>query len=370
MAHLIDTPHVLSQPLSRRTMVLGAAGGLGLAAAAPTAASAKVRARTVPNRARRRPRPRPEQPSVGATGAAASMVAVRVFPSYSTKVYAHHDAVLARLGELGIKRISHKLTPAVASNKAVIAFTQRAYTQYGIKSWLTMGEPHVTLSPADWDKMEATLRGPLAGMVDRVYGWNEPNHIRSGGPLPSNWHETTAAHQRQLWARVSPLGIKVGTPSLWSGDFAKHDADLAKLAPGLRGSFDHIGWHLYPRGGVGEDLLDRFDATYRKQMGTFPVVCTEAGHFTAPKYVGGAVNITQDQQAFCVPKMVDAYLARGYGLSFFELLDDPDPSGANREAHLGLINTPAMDPTTWTPKPAFDSLKARLAQPVRRRRTN
>ncbi len=291
----------------------------------------------------------------------ARLVAVRVFPSYNTKVYRHHDAVLARLGDLGVKRMSHKMTPGLASNAAVIAFTQRAYFEHGIKSWLTMGEPLAPLSSADWDRMIKALKGPLAGMVDRVYGWNEPNHVRGGGRLPSNWHSMTAAHQHQLWSRVSPLGIKVGTPQLWSGDLNRHDADLAKLAPGIRGSFDHIGWHLYPRGGVGVELLDRFDATYRRTLGTFPVVCTEAGHFTAPNYTGGAVNVTEAQQADYLPKLVDEYLSRGYGLSYFELLNDPDPTGANREAHLGLFRTPSLDPGTWTPKPAFSSLKARLA---------
>ncbi len=351
-----NTPLPPLPAVSRRAALVTAAGGLGLASVATSAsAGSTTRGHVVKARVRARRRRR-------AANAASALVAVRVFPSYSTKVYQDHDAVLARLGDLGIKRMSHKLTPSIASNAAVIAFTQRAYFEHGIKSWLTVGEPHVPLSAAQWDKMVAALRGPLAGMVDRVYGWNEPNHIRGGGALPSNWHVTAAAHQQQLWARVAPLGIKVGTPQLWSGDLNRHDSDLAKLAPGIKGTFDHIGWHLYPRGDVGVDLLDRFDVTYKATLGTFPVVCTEAGHFTAPKYVGGAVNISESQQASSLPKLVDAYLDRGYGLSYFELLDDPDPSGANREAHLGLFRTPSMSSSTWSPKPAFTALKSHLAQ--------
>lgn len=348
---------VTASPVTRRGALLGAAGGLTAASAAAASAAGPqaVTARGRAVRARRRARRR------AAANVTSSLVAVRVFPSYNTKVYQHHDAVLARLGDLGVKRMSHKLTPSIASNAAVISFTQRAYFEHGIKSWLTVGEPHVPINAAGWDKMVKALRGPLAGMVDRVYGWNEPNHIRGGGALPSTWHITAAEHQRELWARLSPLGIKVGTPQLWSGDLNRHDADLAKLAPGIKGNFDHIGWHLYPRGGVGVELLDRFDATYRRTLGTFPVVCTEAGHFTAPRYVGGAVNISEAQQAVYLPKLVDEYVSRGYGLSYFELLDDPDPSGANREAHLGLFRTPTLDPADWTPKPAYAALKARLA---------
>ncbi|GAA0987510.1 hypothetical protein ENKNEFLB_00782 [Nocardioides aquaticus] len=347
--------------VSRRGALITAAGGIGLASVASSATAAngtRFRARTVAARRRRRPRrPRP------AVNPATNLTAVRVFPSYRTKVYGQHDAVLERLGDLGIKRMSHKLTPAIASSAAVISFTQRAYFEHGIKSWLTVGEPRVPISPAEWDKMVRVLKGPLAGMVERVYGWNEPNHVRGGGsPLPADWHLKAAAHQAQLWARMAPLGIKVGTPQLWSGDFDRHDRDLFKLAPHIRGNFDHIGWHLYPRGTVGEHLLDRFEDTYRAALGgTFPVVCTEAGYFTAPNYRGGAINVTEAQEADYLPKLVDSYVKRGYGISYFELLNDPDPSGANREAHLGLFNTPSMNPASWTPKAGYHSLKAHLA---------
>ena len=347
--------------LSRRSAILGAAGGLGLAAVATAAPSSAALAAG----ARRRSRPSARQIRVRTN---ARMVAVRVFPSYNTGVYQHRDAVLQRLADLGVRRMSHKLTPSIARDAAVIEFTRRAYFDHGIKSWLTVGEPLKPLSAAEWDTMVAALTGPLAGMVDRVYGWNEPNHVRNGGPLPRDWHLTTGAHQRELWRRVSPLGIKVGTPSLWSGDFAKHDADLAALAPQMAGSFDHIGWHLYPRGTVGIDLIDRFEATYRRVLGSYPVVCTEAGQFTAPRYTGRAVNVSESEQADYVPRLVEEYVRRGHGISYFELLDDPDPTGGEREAHLGLIRTPTLDPATWEPKPAYESLRAHLAMPTPRGR--
>jgi len=282
---------------------------------------------------------------------------VRVFPSY-TNVYGQHDAVLARLGDLGIKRMSHKITPLM--DAASIVFTQRAFQEHGIKSWLTVGEPRVPLTASDWDRITALLTGPLAGMVDRCYGWNEPNHVRGGGALPVDWQLMTGAHQTQLWQRVAPLGIKVGTPQLWSGDFATHDADLVKLAPVIAGKFDHIAWHLYPRGGVGVDLLDRFEATYRAALGVHPVVCTESGYCTAPNYTGGSKAVTEGEEATVLPQLIDAYVSRGHGLSLFELLDDPDPSGANRESHFGLVRCPSLDPATWSPKPAFDAARSRF----------
>lgn len=288
------------------------------------------------------------------------LVAVRVFPTYRTKVYGQHDAVLDRLDALGVRRITHKLTPSM--DPAAIAFTRRAFREHGIMSWLTVGEPRVPLDKRQWDEVQALLGGPLAGMVERCYGWNEPNHERSGGPLPGDWPQLTSAHQRELWARVKPLGIEVGTPQLWSGSLETHDVDLAELAPQIEGSFDHIGWHLYPRGGVGVELIERFEATYRTLLGEFPVVCTEAGYLDAATYTGGAANLTPEQKADLVPALLDAYTSRGYGISYFELLDDPDPAGRQREAGLGLVECGAVDPTTWRNKPAFYSFASRLAE--------
>lgn len=333
--------------LSRRA-VIGSVAAVGLSAG--TAAHAH-------------PTRPPTLPPLATTAAPATtaqeLVAVRVFPTYATEVYGQHDAVLARLGELGVKRMSHKMGAMMSA--ATISFTQRAYQQHGIKSWLTVGESRVPLTAAQWDTIVALLKGPLAGMVDRCYGWNEPNHGRGGAAFTADWPTMTAAHQTQLWQRVAPLGIKVGTPQLWSADFATHDADLAKLAPLITGTFDHIGWHLYPRGGVGVEYLEQFEATYRRVLGEFPVVCTETGYSTVPNYSGGAQNVTEAEQATLLPQLVDSYVSRGYGLSVFELLDDPDPTGGNREAHLGLVRTPTLDPATWTNKPAFGAFNAKLA---------
>ena len=40
---------------------------------------------------------------------------------------------------------------------------------------------------------------------------------------------------------------------------------------------------------------------------------------------------------------------------------DPDLTDANREENLGLVECRAVDPATWTNKPAFDALRGYLA---------
>lgn len=288
-------------------------------------------------------------------------VAVRVFPSYSYATYGNHAAVLDLLGKLGIKRMSHKMTPAIAGQKDVIKFTQDAYNQHGIRSWLTMGEPRTPLSSGDWDKMMAAINGPLAGMVSRVYGWNEPNHIRGQGHAPPSWVQDAADHQAVLWSRMQGTKIKVGTPQLWSGDLDVHDADAALIGPLIRGKFDHVGWHLYPRSGGAENLknIERFKAVYQKALGgDFKVICTEAGYLDAKNYTGSAKNFTPEEKARLVPLLVEEYIKRpGWGMAYFELNDDPDKSESDREASLGLVECLGIDPSTWTPKPAFYALR-------------
>ena len=284
-------------------------------------------------------------------------IAVRVFPTYRRAVYGNHDAVLHRLGQLGIRRISHRLTPGFSQDALV--FTQRAFTEHGIKSWFTVGLPNVVLSAAEWDDVEETLRGPLAGMVELVSGYNEPNNDGV-----TDWAARSVAHNRELYRRFSGLIPQVGTPQLWSGNLTRHDSDVKALkSAGLAGSFNTIAWHLYPRGGVGTSLIDRFEQVYFGAFGRHPVVCTEAGYSTPDPavYSGGAKIVTELEQATLLPQLIDAYATRGYGLSYFELLDDPDPTGGNREAHLGLWRCPALEPATWTPKPALAALRDKIA---------
>ena len=113
---------------------------------------------------------------------------------------------------------------------------------------------------------------------------------------------------------------------------------------GCGASFDHVAWHLYPRGTAGERLLDRFETTYRRRLGTHPVVCTEAGYFTAPHYNGGAVNLTEAEQARYLPQLLDLYVSRGYGISYFELPQRFRPLGREPRGAPGAVPDPVARP--------------------------
>ncbi|MGH3346650.1 MAG: Ig-like domain-containing protein [Nocardioides sp.] len=305
-------------------------------------------------------------------------VGIRDFPHYDTSTYGKRAAIEASLDDLGVEWVTLKYVPA----RDEIADIERLHAM-GIKTILTVGETKGGYQP----ETEAFWKGLTENLVrwgadvPMVSGWNEPNHIRGGGsPLPSDWPLRTlrdnlvpldkavaAAHARMTHR------VEVGLPALWSGDISQFLDDAEKLAAvrftdgtgkvwSAHNTVDAITYHLYPRGG---DPTWELDQTITALRGTFPQAgptpwCTEAGYFTAANYRGGSMAVTEAQQAAYVAKMgLEYYLRDGY-VSYFETVDDVDPADSNREANLGLVNTPSLDPATWQRKPAFAALAGML----------
>jgi len=302
----------------------------------------------------------------------ADLVAVAVFPTYTAKTYGNHAAVLGKLQALGVRNMRHLLLPTMST--AVRKFTTDA-NALGIKSWCTIGNPRAPFTDAEWTQVETLLKGALRGCVTRVFSWNEANNRRSTNDPPlTNWDLLQVTECQKLWAMVQRVNadygtdgtprILVGTPGLWSGNIAQQYDDLNKIAAGIAGTFDFIGWHLYMRpvnGTFDASLIVDQETHFRAALGNALIVCTESGYFTAPNYTGGSNPVTEAQQAALYPQLLDWYTSRGYGVCGFELLDDPDPTGANRESWFGLVRCPAISPSTWTDKPAFATVKAALA---------
>lgn len=238
-----------------------------------------------------------------------------------------------------------------------IAFYQQAHSRHGIKVWFAVGEPGVALTDAEWTSVRNLLTGPLAGIAAIASGWNEPNHQVAG-----DWSTVTADHQAKLWANIQQVNsasgqnIMVGTPPLWSGNLDTQFADLQVLAPKIQGKYNLVNWHMYPHGKSGAELaamIDRQVSEFRAAYGSHPMLNSESGYFTATNYVGGSNPSTYESQAAEIDDLVNMHLARNVDLSYFELLDDPDPADSNREANFGLVETPSLSPSTWFDKPAF-----------------
>ena len=304
----------------------------------------------------------------------ADHVGIRDFPHYNTSTYGKRDAIEDALGDLGVEWVSVKYVPA----RDEIADLARLHAM-GIRTVLTVGETKGGYEPetaAFWNSLTENLVR-WGGNVPMVVGWNEPNHVRGGvAPLPADWPLRTVRDnlvplKRAVAAANARMGhrVKVGSPALWSGDTDQLRRDAQSLAAArytdstgtvwsAHNTIDAITYHLYPRGG---DPTWELDQTLDAMRDTFPNTdatqwCTEAGYFTAANYTGGARAVTEAQQAAYTPKLGLEHFLRGSYVSYFETTDAPDPSESDREAHLGLIHTPSLDPSTWQRKPAFGAL--------------
>lgn len=301
------------------------------------------------------------------------LFAIRVLPHHKGSVYWQHAAILDELQQLGVKRISGQIGPN--TQPQVVAF-YRTLIDRGCKLWLTVGEPHVPLSDADWKKVDAVVSA-LADGIEKLFGWNEPNKARSPKVTPANWVLITNMHQYQLFTRYGDR-FTIGTPQLWSGEPEKQFVDLAKLCVplmvaldptkpkvqtdiSLPGHYHEIAWHYYMRHDDPGLVLDtsflekRQEPEFRRILKdtTSKIVCSESGFFTASAYVGNSNPVTLEQQAALIPQLAKWYSDRGYGCVYFELMDDPDPEDNDREFNFGLVEVDTQDPETWTHKPAF-----------------
>ncbi|QZY30314.1 HNH endonuclease family protein [Nocardioides coralli] len=308
----------------------------------------------------------------------ADRVGVRDFPHYNHTTYGKRPAIEEAIDDLGVEWVTLKYV----TNKADVADIERLHAM-GVKTILTVGETKGGYKPesaAFWNGLTDKLV-QWGDNVPMVVGWNEPNHIRGGGsPLPADWPLRTLRDNIVPLAKAVAAAnarmrhqVDVGLPALWSGDTAQFRRDAQKLADvrftdgtgrvwSAHDTIDAITYHLYPRGG---DPTWELDQTIDALRDTFPKAdptpwCTEAGYFTAQNYRGGARNVTEAQQAAYVAKMGLEYFLRGGYVSYFEVSDSPDPSDADREASLGLVDTPTMDPATWRRKPAFTALSTIL----------
>lgn len=293
-----------------------------------------------------------------------SLSAIQTFPHrLDLPTYTNFPAVFKALAELGIKRIRGQVGPGTSAT--AMGFYKTAWDTYGIKSLLTVGEPRVVLTAAQWTSIEQKLVTLGSAAIDSLYGWNEPNSVRGGGtPLPADWAVTTANHQKKLAALGTKLGVLVGTCALWSGDPAATWLDMAKVKAAGQTSahYDIIAYHQYPRDNDTQAEVDAFYSKTETELrrvladADSPFACTEWGYSTAPNAgTSGAVRLTEAERARRIQLVAGYHVSHNNRHSLFELWNTADPTGADREDWLGLV---------WvdgTRTPGFVSYKTFLA---------
>lgn len=303
-------------------------------------------------------------------------VAIAVLPTKGGSVYANHTAILAKLKELGARRIRHLMNANMSDQ--VLRFTQDAYAQ-GAKSWFTIGEPRVVNTRFELDKMETRLKGPLRGMVEIVFPFNEANNLRNQGDVPMiDWERKTIQQQIGVYEMIQRVNadydtdgtehIKVGLAALWSGDIQKQFDDLRLLVNGyidsitkrkmsVIGYYDIINCHLYVRpikGVFNRQIMIDEETTFRTILldQTSPFMDSEGGFFTAPNSPLKNKS-TEAEQAQLITDFGAACEEMGWLWGDFELMDDPDSTGELRECSFGVVGVISTDPSTWRNKPGF-----------------
>jgi len=289
--------------------------------------------------------------------------AIQTFPHRKDfPLYVDFPKVFGHLDALGIKLIRGQCGPGTSDE--AMGFYKTAYEQHGIKCLLTIGEPRVFVTDAQWTGIEKKLTTLGVAAIDSIYGWNEPNSVRGGGVLPSDWAKQTANHQKKLAALGKKLGVLVATCAPWSGQpSATWEAMAAVKAAGQTiDDYDIIAYHQYPRDTDTKEEVAAFYGNTETQLRKVlndpdsPFACTEYGWSTAPKAgASGAVRLTEDERAKRLPLVADYHVSHGNRHSLFELYNTADDTQADREDWLGIV---------WvdnTRTPAFKAYKAFLA---------
>ncbi len=276
---------------------------------------------------------------------------IQLHSSYNGTVYAQYDAIAALLADLGVRSVRDRLTPAVPGS---VAFLKQLGTM-GIKTHATMGA-----FPSN-DDLRAKLAKTAATMTDALEcmaGYNEPN----AAGRPSNWATLTAQHQQWLWNLGRQLGIPVGGPSLHDQVPTLPQDYLTLGSLGVGNTCNTINIHRYPAGLSPSQLIDERTALARAGLGNKTVHCSEGGYFTALDSTGIGNPVSEATQATYAPRHLMEYVLRGMKFWQYELMDDPDPTGCDREKNLGMVAVGSTSPSTWRPKPAFAAMKDLLAE--------
>jgi hypothetical protein len=138
-----------------------------------------------------------------------------------------------------------------------------------------------------------------------VEGINEPNYVRGGGAVPSDWRQRTVAKQRLIWQTVkgdSRLSrVKVLGPSLQAVKATEGDYNILGDL-GLAQYIDYAAIHRYPGGHYPNVLLDTNVSWVKRHLSGRPVWITETATPTAWRTPRGTSQCLRTSPP-CMPRL-------------------------------------------------------------------
>jgi hypothetical protein len=292
--------------------------------------------------------------------AAYSSLGVCALPQLSNTAYGYVSQWMDALSQTGASYFRgmyiHGSSPARAATEAARA----RKIQWGMTVC-----PNLSFSDS---QMVERVRHISANAADRclfIEGINEPNYVRGGGSLPTDWARRTVAKQAVIWravkgdARLSH--VKVLGPKLQT--VAGTESQYRELgAAGIAQYMDYAALACYPGGRYPYSLLDQRLNWIRAYWSGKPAWITETGYTNALASGSGHAVVPEDVSAAYAPSLLLEALDKRCKVSLFELLDGIDAGAKDdTEANFGLFALQSGEAPPWRAKPIVSSLRSFLA---------
>lgn len=287
--------------------------------------------------------------------ALAATVGVNIHLNFQGTVYAEVDRVVAVVADLGVRNVRGRVASSPATRRGFAALGRHGVRVEGVCG--ALGDPQ---SMAQVMREVVTSYDDPEALFAAFEGINEPNN--NGRP----WIRETRQKTRDLHEQrdrmglgripvVAPALARVNSGGVEGDDTQQQAANLGSLVKYV----DLGNIHVYPKGQTPGQDIDRFMAYERQVTGNLPMVCSEGGYFTAMDYRGGAFPTPEDVCAVYMPRLFMEHWIRGNRRFYiYELLDDYDPSNADRESSFGLLRVTGPGPSSaWTPKLQYHAVR-------------
>ncbi len=241
--------------------------------------------------------------------------------------------------------------------------TQRARA-LGIKWGMTVC-PDLSLSDQVLVSRIRHIAANAADICRYIEGVNEPNYIRGSGGVPSDWVRRAVAKQKVIWDTVQSeprlSHVNVLGPSLQAVEATETQYRLLGQA-GLARYMSHAALHRYSGGRYPNHLIDERLRWVQQYWGGKPAWITEAGYTNALASRQGHRPVPEDVSAVYGPSVLLEAVDRGCKVSWFELLDDPDPGAKDDiESNFGMYAMTSGMAPPWRPKPVVSTMRSFLS---------
>lgn len=282
-------------------------------------------------------------------------------PNFGKSVYRYTSQWVAAMADTGASYFRGMYVNGLAAT----ATTTKAARERNLK-W------GMAVCPDDWSLSDQELAVRVKHIAQNaadiclyIEGVNEPNHERGGGHPPADWPKRTVAKQKVIWQTVkndSRLAhVKVVGPSLQAVDGKESHYKLLADA-GIVQYMDFAAMHRYPGGRYPNYMLDEQLTWIKRHWGGKPTCITETGYTNAVATPTGHPPVPEDVSAVYAPSALLEAVDRGCTVSWFELLDDPDPGAKDDiESNFGMFAIKSGIAPPWRAKPVVGVMKSFLS---------